>query len=66
MQNYFVFQPMYKYFKRVTDSTDNIVYVRYWQSKGLSDGKINAPNTSSSNDQAVTSHFVITVPYSNT
>ena len=43
---------MYKYFKRVIDSTDNTVYVHYWQSKGLSDGKINAPGTSSSNDQA--------------
>ena len=43
---------MYKYFKKVTDSTDNTVYVDYWQSKGLSDGKINAANTSSSNDQA--------------
>ena len=52
MQNYFVFQPLYKYFKRVLDSTDNTVYVHYWQSKGLSDGKINAPGTSSSNDQA--------------
>ena len=51
MQNYFVFQPMYKYCKRVIDSTDKTVYVHYWQSKGLSDGKINAPNTSSSNNQ---------------
>ena len=42
---------MYKCFKKVTDSTDNTVYVHYWQSKGLSDGKINAPGTSSSNDQ---------------
>ena len=52
MQNYFVFLPMYKYFKRVIDSADSNVYVHYWQSKGLSDGKINAPGTSSSNDQA--------------
>ena len=52
MQNYSVFQPMYKYFKRVIDSTNNTGYVHYWQSKGLSDGKINAPGTSSSNDQA--------------
>ena len=51
MKNYFVFQSMYKYFKRVIDSTNNAVYVHYWQSKGLSDGKINAPGTSSSNDQ---------------
>ena len=52
MENYFVFQPMYKYFKKEIDSTDNTVYVHYWQSKGLSDGKINAPGTSSSNDKA--------------
>ena len=52
MQNYFVFQPIYKYFKRVIDSADNTVYVHYWQSKGLSDEKIDAPGTSNSNDQA--------------
>ena len=52
MHNYFMFQPMYKYFKKVIDSTDNTIYVHYLQSKGLSDGKINAPGTSSSNDQA--------------
>ena len=40
------------YFKRVIDGTDNTVYVHYWQSKGLSDEKIYAPGTSSSNDQA--------------
>ena len=51
MQNYFVFQPMYKYFKKVIDSTNNIVYVNYWQSKGLSDGKINASGASRCNDQ---------------
>ena len=52
MQNYFVYQPMHKYIKKVIDSTNNTVYVHYWQSKGLSDGKINAAGTSSSNDQA--------------
>ena len=52
MQNYFVFQPMYKYFKKIIDSTENTVYVHYCQSNRLSDGKINAPGTSSSNDQA--------------
>ena len=30
MQNYFVFQPMCKYFKKVIDSTGNAVYVHYW------------------------------------
>ena len=29
MQNYFVFQPMYKYFKKVLYSIDNTVYVHY-------------------------------------
>ena len=43
---------MYKYFKRVIDSTHNTIYVNYWQSKGLSYRKINAPDTSTSNDQA--------------
>ena len=57
MQNCFVFQPMYKYFKKVIDSTDNTVYVHYWQTKGLSDGKINAPGTSSSTDQAPTLEY---------
>ena len=53
MQNYFVFQLVYKYLKRVIDSTDNNpVYVQHWQSKGMSDGKINSPGTSSSNDMA--------------
>ena len=40
MQNYFVFQSIYKYFKRVIDSTVNTVYVHYWQSKGLSDKRL--------------------------
>ena len=52
MQNYFVFQPMCKYFKKVIDSTENTLYVHYWQPNELSDRKINAPSTSSSNDQA--------------
>ena len=51
MQNYFVFHLISKYFKRVINSTNNSVYVNYWQSKRLSDEKINR-GTSSSNDQA--------------
>ena len=50
--NHFVFQPMYTYFKKQIDSTNNILYVHYWQSIGLSDEEINSPGTSSSNDQA--------------
>ena len=31
MQNYFVFQLVYKYLRRVIDSTgNNIVYMHYW------------------------------------
>ena len=52
MQNYIVFQPVYKCFKRVIDSTNNTTYAQYWQSKGLSDEKLNAPKVSTTNDQA--------------
>ena len=40
-QNYLVFQPMYRYFKRIA-GVDNGNYIYYWQSKGLSDEKINS------------------------
>ena len=41
-QNYLVFQPMYRYFKRVVGvGTGNYVY--FWKSKGLSDENITAP-----------------------
>ena len=40
-QNYLVFQPMYRYFKQIAGvGHDNHIY--YWQSKGLSDEKINS------------------------
>ena len=39
-QHYLVFQPIYRYFKRIAGvGTGN--YIHYWQSKGLSDEKIN-------------------------
>ena len=44
-QNYLVFQPMYRYFKRIA-SVGNSSYIYYWQSKGLSDEKINSIKTS--------------------
>ena len=45
MQNYFVFQPIQKYFKRIVNvGNDNYVY--YWKSKGLSDETINSIKTS--------------------
>ena len=43
-QNYLVFQPMYRYFKRIA-GVDNGNYIYYWQSKGLSDEKINSIRT---------------------
>ena len=41
-QNYLVFQPMYRYFKRVV--TGNYIY--FWKSKGFFDEKINSITTS--------------------
>ena len=44
-QNYLVFQPMYRYFKRfVGVGTGNYIY--FWKSRGLSDENITAPTTS--------------------
>ena len=44
-QNYLVFQPIQKYFKRIVNvGNDNYVY--YWKSKGLSDETINSIKTS--------------------
>ena len=43
-QNYLVFQPMYRYLKRIT-GVGNGSYNYYWQSKGLSDEKINTIKT---------------------
>ena len=34
---------MYKYFKKVIDSTGNTAYVHYWQSKGLSSSNDQVP-----------------------
>ena len=45
MQNYLVFQPMQRYFKRVA-TVGNNSYVYYWKSKGLSDETINSIKTS--------------------
>ena len=41
-QNYLVFQPMYRYFKMIT----NTDYISSWKSKGLSDESIKPPTTS--------------------
>ena len=44
-KNYLVFQPMYRYFKRVAGvGTGNYIY--FWKSEGLSDENITGPTTS--------------------
>ena len=48
MQNYLVFQPINKYFKAIP-GVGNDSYIYYWNSKALSDERINsikAPNHS--------------------
>ena len=40
-QNYLVFQPIQRYFKRVA-GVDNGNHIYYWKSKGLSDERINS------------------------
>ena len=47
-QNYLVFQPMYRYFKMIT----NTDYISSWKSKGLSAESIKPPTTS---DNSLTS-----------
>ena len=47
-QIYLVFEPIYKYFKRVA-GIGNGSYIYQWQSIGLSDGKINSIKTSNYN-----------------
>ena len=44
-QNYLVFQPMYRYFKKIAGvGSDNYIY--FWKSKGLSDERLDS-NTAS-------------------
>ena len=40
IQNYLVFRPMYRYFKRISGVGDGN-YIYYWQSKGLSNERTN-------------------------
>ena len=44
-QNCLVFQPMYRYFKRIA-GVGSGDYIYYWKSKGLSDERINSIKTS--------------------
>ena len=43
-QNYLLFQPMYRYFEQIA-GIGNGSYIYYWQSKGLSDERINSVKT---------------------
>ena len=43
-QAYLIFQPLYRYFKTVTNTN----YISSWKSKGLSDESIKPPTTSDS------------------
>ena len=44
-QNYLVFQPIQRYFKRIAGA-GNVNHIYYWKSKGLSDEIINSIKTS--------------------
>ena len=52
-QNYLVFQPIQRYFKRIA-GVGNGNYIYYWKSKGLSDERINSIKTS---DYGITSYL---------
>ena len=44
MQNYLVFQPIQRYFKRIA-GVGNASYIYYWNFKGLSEERINSIRT---------------------
>ena len=44
-QNYLVFKPIYRYYKRII-GFGNGNYIYFWKSKGLSDGRLNCNNAS--------------------
>ena len=46
-QNYLVFQPMYRYFRRIVVGVGSGNYIYYRKSKGLSDERINSITASS-------------------
>ena len=41
MQNYFVFQPIQRYIKKIA-GVGNGTYIYYWKSEGLYDDRINS------------------------
>ena len=52
-QNYLVFQPMYRYFKMIT----NTDYISSWKSKGLSAESIKPPTTSDNSLTPILSYY---------
>ena len=54
-QNYLVFQPMYKYFKKIAVAGSGN-YIYFWKSKGLSDERLNA-NTASNHSITLESSY---------
>ena len=55
-QNYVVFQPMYRYFKRIA-GVGSCNYIYFWKSKGLSDERINSITTSNYSITPELSHY---------
>ena len=55
-QNYLLFQPIYRYFKRILGFGSG-TYIYFWKSKGLSDENITAPTTSDYKRNAELSYF---------
>ena len=55
-QNYLVFQPMYRYFKRIV-GVGSGDYIYFWKSKGLSDEKINSNSASNYSITPELSHY---------
>ena len=53
MQNYLVFQPMYRYFKMIT----NTDYISSWKSKRLSSKSIKPPATSDNSLTPVLNYY---------
>ena len=54
-QNYLVFQPMYRYFKKIAVAGSGN-YIYFWKSKGLSDERLNA-NTASNHSITLESSY---------
>ena len=54
--NYLVFQPIYRYFKRIV-GLGNGNYIYYWKSKGLPDERINSITASSYKVTPQLSHY---------